>query len=354
MLYHLSLYLKQYYSFFNVIHYISFRSMASLLTALILSFIFGDWFINKSTQFFKSGPREHTPENHQKKGNMPSMGGIFILSTFIISSLLWNNLLDLHVWLIIACLLIFGIIGLIDDVNKIHKQKGISAKGKFLLQIACATLIIIAWLYFLKPDTTICFPFFKNFQPDIGLLIIPWAVFIIVGSSNAVNLTDGLDGLAISSLILNFTTFSLIAYLAGNVILATYLNIPFANSGEIVVISASLIGSSLGFLWYNSYPAQIFMGDVGSLSLGACLGLIAVMTKQEILLIISGGLFVVETLSVIFQVFYYKRFNKRLFKMAPLHHHFELLGWPEAKITIRFAIISIILCMIALMTLKMR
>lgn len=354
MLYHLSLWIRPYYSFLNVLHYISFRSMSALLTSLIFSFLFGNWFINKSTLFFKSGPREYTPENHQKKGNMPSMGGIFILANVLFSTFLWNNLLDIKVWLMIICLTIFGFIGLIDDINKINKKKGISAKGKFLLQVTAATLIILGWLYFAHPQTTICFPFFKHFQPNIGLLIIPWAIFIIVGCSNAVNLTDGLDGLAISSLIMNFMTFALISYFAGNIIISTYLNIPYAASAELTIIGGSLIGASLGFLWYNTYPAQIFMGDVGALSLGAALGLMALMTKQEILLILSGGLFVMETLSVIIQVFSYRYLKRRLFKMAPLHHHFELLGWPESKITVRFAIISIILCMIALMTLKMR
>ncbi|MDR3647224.1 MAG: phospho-N-acetylmuramoyl-pentapeptide-transferase [Candidatus Babeliales bacterium] len=328
--------------------------MAALLTSLIFSFLFGNWFIQKSSQFFKSGPREHTPENHQKKGNMPSMGGIFILANVLISILLWNNLSDIKVWLMFFCLVIFGLIGLLDDINKIKKKKGISARGKFLLQAGSAALIIIGWLYLAHPETTICFPFFKHFQPNIGLFIIPWAIFIIVGCSNAVNLTDGLDGLAISSLILNFMTFALISYFAGNIIISTYLNIPFAACAELTIIGGSLIGASLGFLWYNTYPAQIFMGDVGALSLGAGLGLMALMTKQEILLIISGGLFVMETLSVIIQVLSFRYLKRRMFKMAPLHHHFELMGWPESKITVRFAIISIILCMVALMTLKMR
>jgi len=328
--------------------------MSALLTTLVFSFVFGNWFIKKSATFFSSSPREFTPEAHQKKGNMPSMGGIFILVTVIFSTLIWNNLADIKIWLILACLTFFGFIGLIDDVNKIKNKKGISARSKFILQISCALLIVLAWIYLVKPETTICFPFFKNFQPDIGLFIIPWAIFIIVATSNAVNLTDGLDGLAISSLITNFAAFGIIAFLAGNFIISSYLNIPFANSGELVIICASLIGASLGFLWYNTYPAQIFMGDVGSLSLGATLGLIALITKQEILLLISGGLFVIETLSVIIQVLSYKYLKRRLFKMAPIHHHFELIGWPESKITVRFAIISLILCMIALMTLKIR
>lgn len=354
MFYHLSLWLRSSYSFLNFIHYTTFRSMAALLTALLLSFLFGNWFIKKSSQFFRSGPREYTPAAHQQKGNMPSMGGIFILATVLISTLLWGNLTNPLLWIVLFGLIVFGGIGFIDDYNKIKKRKGISARNKFLLQAGCATILVCAWLYITGFNTTLSFPFFKNFQPDIGLFFIFWAVFVIVGTSNAVNLTDGLDGLAIGSLITNFLTFSIIAYLAGHYKIATYLNIPFAGTSELVIVGAALIGASIGFLWYNAYPAQIFMGDVGSLSLGAGLGLIALMTKQELLLIISGGLFVMETLSVIIQVFCFKVWKKKVFKMTPIHHHFELIGWPESKITVRFGIISVILCLVALMTLKMR
>ena len=216
----------------------------------------------------------------------------------------------------------------------------------------------ISWCFFGSigpaPKPPFPFPFFKNLNPDLGLLFIPWAMFILVSMSNAVNLTDGLDGLAIGSLLPNFALFSLIAYLAGHFLIAAYLNIPFAGSAEIAVMGTTLIGASLGFLWYNAYPAQIFMGDVGSLALGAGLALMALMAKQELLLPISGGLFVLETVSVVLQVFVYKRWKTRIFKMAPIHHHFELIGWPEAKITTRFGIISLILCLVALMTLKLR
>lgn len=354
MLYHLSLWLRQYYSFLNIIHYTTFRSIAALLTTLIFSFIFGNWFIKKSSQFFRSGPREYTPSAHQQKGNMPSMGGIFILATVIISVLLWGNLTNPLLWIVIFGLISFGAIGFIDDFNKIKKRKGISARNKFLLQTTCATILVCTWLYVTGFNTSITLPFLKNFQPDLGIFFIFWAIFIIVGTSNAVNLTDGLDGLAIGSLITNFLTFSIIAYLAGHYKIATYLHIPFAGTAELVVIGAALIGASLGFLWYNAFPAQIFMGDVGSLSLGAGLALIALMTKQEILLIISGGLFVLETLSVIIQVSCFKIWGKRIFKMTPIHHHFELIGWPESKITVRFGIISVILCLLALITLKIR
>lgn len=354
MLYHLSLFLKQYYSFFNLFLYTSFRAIAALLTALFFSFIFGNWFIRKSHSLFRSGPREFTPETHKKKSNTPTMGGLFIITNVLIAALLWSNLTSIKVWLCILTLIIFGAIGLIDDLKKINKKKGISARTKFIMQVSGAALIVVSLLLFTNQSTIINFPFFKNLTPDIGYLFIPWAIFIIVGCSNAVNLTDGLDGLAIGSLLANFATFGIISFLAGHIKIAAYLNIPFMATCEIAIFCAALVGASLGFLWYNSYPAQIFMGDIGSLSLGACLALIALMVKQEILLVITGGLFVVETVSVIIQVLSYKFLGKRLFKMAPIHHHFELIGWPESKITTRFGIISIVLCLIGLMTLKIR
>ena len=248
----------------------------------------------------------------------------------------------------------YGAIGFWDDWSKIKRSRGISAQAKFIAQWSIAALVALLWVYWAGAKTTICVPFFKNLNPDLGIFFVFWAMFIIVSCSNAVNLTDGLDGLAIGSLLPNFALYSIIAFLAGHFLIAGYLNIPFANSSEIAVMGATLIGASLGFLWYNAYPAQVFMGDVGSLALGAGLALMALMAKQEFLLIISGGLFVLETVSVILQVFVYKRWKRRIFKMAPIHHHFELLGWPEAKITTRFGIISFILCLLAFITLKLR
>jgi phospho-N-acetylmuramoyl-pentapeptide-transferase len=250
-------------------------------------------------------------------------------------------------------LLGFGSIGFFDDLYKIYHKKGLTAWHKFFLQLSVAfcvgVLLVIHGI-----DLSISFPFLKNIHPHLGLFFIPWVMLVIVGCSNAVNLTDGLDGLALSSLIPNFALYSLIAYIAGHYTLATYLQIPFAGSSEITVVGTTLVGACLGFLWYNTYPAQIFMGDVGSLALGSGLALMAIIAKQELLLLISGGLFVVEALSVILQVLSFKLLGKRIFKMAPIHHHFELLGWQESKITVRFAIISLILCLLALMTLKMR
>lgn len=354
MFYYLSSHLKDTLFFFNVFHYTSFRAMGALLTTLFFALLFGNWFIDLWADLFRSKVREDTPESHKAKNNMPTMGGIFILLTVAISLLIWADLGNPLVWIFLLCLFGFGAIGFWDDWSKIRRSKGISARAKFIAQWSVAALVVILWVYWAEAKTTVSFPFFKNVNPDLGLLFIPWAMFVLVSMSNAVNITDGLDGLAIGSLLPNFAIYSLIAYLAGHFLIAAYLNIPFVGTAEIAVVGATLIGASLGFLWYNAYPAQVFMGDVGSLALGAGLALMALMAKQELLLVISGGLFVVEIVSVILQVFVYKRWKKRIFKMAPIHHHFELLGWPEARITTRFGIISFILCLLALITLKLR
>jgi len=354
MIYHIANALTGYVSALNIIRYITFRSIASLLTALTLSLIFGHWFIAKSRLFFSAKSREWTPETHRQKDNTPTMGGLFMIAITLASILLWCNLTKIQVWIFLLCLLSFGALGAWDDWNKITKKKGISAKAKWYAQIGISAAIAIILFSTHAVSTTLSFPFFKNFNPSIGLLFIPWVIFLLVATSNAVNLSDGLDGLAVGSLIPNFATFAIISYMAGNFIISSYLHIPFADCGEIAVIAATLAGTALGFLWYNCYPAEIFMGDVGSLSLGASLALIAIMCKQELLLPISGGLFVIETVSVMIQVFSFKKFGKRIFRMTPIHHHFELLGWPESKVTARFGIISIVLCLLALITLKIR
>jgi len=353
MLY-LSRYCVSYLPCFNVFHYVSVRAIASLLGAFAISLLFGGWFINKSKIAFRSKVREWVPDTHQGKANMPTMGGIFILAVVVLNSLIWANLTIPQVWIFLLCLVGFGAIGAWDDWHKIKYDTGISAKAKFGLQLLVSFIVSLLLIYGTTFQTTLIFPFFKHLQPNIGLFYVPWVMFILVGCSNGVNLTDGLDGLAIGSLMSNFATFSVIAYMAGHVILAQYLRIPFAGSAEIAVLGATLFGASLGFLWFNTYPAQIFMGDVGSLALGAGLALMAIMAKQELLLPISGGLFVIETVSVIAQVLSLKLFGKRMFKMAPIHHHFELLGWQESKITVRFGIISFILSLLALITLKLR
>lgn len=352
MLYHLCDILKDHISCLNVVHYVSFRAIAGLLTALIVSMIVGSRFI--ASGYFRSSVREYTPETHQVKNETPTMGGIIVLIATFVTVLIWCNLERPEVWIFLACMLGFGLIGLWDDWKKIKYRKGISELIKFRAQVLVGLLIAASWYWFVAPPTEVCVPFFKNFSPHLGLFLIPWAAFILVAASNAVNLTDGLDGLAIGSLLLNFGTFSIICYLAGNYAFAHYLHIPFTQTAEIAIIGAALVGASLGFLWYNTYPAQVFMGDIGSLALGSGLALMALMARQELLLVLSGGLFVVETLSVMAQVMSYRYLGKRIFKMAPLHHHFELLGWQEAKITVRFGIISFILCLLALITLKLR
>jgi len=354
MIHYISLMLQESCTALNMVHYISFRAPAALLTVLFLSLIGGGYFITASQKFFRSKTRDYTPDTHKLKGEMPTMGGIFILGVIIITALLWCDITDLHIWIMLFCLVSFGAIGFWDDWLKIKTKRGISEKFKFRAQILCATITILLWFWLCEPSTKLCIPFLKTCTPDIGYLLIPWAIFIIIATSNAVNLTDGLDGLALGSLIPNFATFSIMSYLTGHIIFAQYLHLPFTGTAELSILGVILVGASLGFLWFNAYPAQIFIGDVGSLSLGASLGLMAVMTRQEFLLIISGGLFIVETVSVLLQVFSYRYFKRRIFKMAPIHHHFELLGWPEAKITVRFGIISLILCLMALITLKIR
>jgi phospho-N-acetylmuramoyl-pentapeptide-transferase len=353
-MFHAAGFLANNFSFFNAFHYVSVRAIAGLLSTLLFCLVTGNWFITKSKRFFRSKAREFTPESHKSKDDMPTMGGILIILSVVCNALLWCDWVNPQVWVFLWCLVSFGLIGFWDDWCKITAKKGISARAKFIAQWSVALLTVCLWLYATGAKTTVTIPFFKNLNPDLGIFFIPWAAFILVSCSNAVNLTDGLDGLAIGSLIPNFVTFALIAYLAGHAVLADYLAIPFAGSAEVAVLGALLVGASFGFLWFNAYPAQIFMGDVGSLALGASLALMALMAKQELLFPIAGGLFVLETVSVMVQVFVYRTWRKRIFKMAPIHHHFELLGWPEAKITTRFGIISIVLCLLALITLKLR
>jgi len=354
VLYHATLYLKQFCRHLDVFHYVSVRAICSLIGALVFSFAFGDRFVSASRTFFRTKTRPLVPECHLSKGDMPTMGGIFIIATVVVNTLLWADLSKPLPWLLMLCLVSFGTIGGWDDWCKISRKRGIAARTKLLLQIITAFAILGLWLWATDTPTTITIPFLKHMHVDLGILFVLWAVFVLVGASNAVNLTDGLDGLAIGSLIPNFVTFSLIAYAAGHWGIASYLHIPFAGTAEVAILGTTLVGASLGFLWYNAYPAQIFMGDIGSLALGATLALMALMAKQELLLSVAGGLFVFETITVIMQVLYFKLTGKRIFKMAPIHHHFELLGWPESKITARFGIITIVLCLLALMTLKLR
>jgi phospho-N-acetylmuramoyl-pentapeptide-transferase len=302
--------------------------------------------------------RDDGPKSHHDKAGTPTMGGTLIIISITVSILLWSDLTNYFVWIVLFVIIGYGLVGFVDDyLMQIKKQsKGLTVRSKLALQVVIA--LVTGFLVYVSPDfsTQITIPFFKNISPDFGWAYIIFAAFVIVGASNAVNLTDGLDGLAIGPVIIAATTYMIFAYVAGHVKIANYLQLNYvAGCGELTIFCGALAGAGIGFLWFNSYPAQIFMGDVGSLSLGAALGTIAVITKQEILLALVGGLFVIEALSVIFQVGFFKMTNgKRIFRMAPLHHHFELKGWPEPKVIVRFWIIAIALALLAMSTLKLR
>jgi phospho-N-acetylmuramoyl-pentapeptide-transferase len=302
--------------------------------------------------------REDGPPNHKSKEGTPTMGGCLFLPAILLSTLFWADLTNIYIWIILFVILSFGGIGFFDDYLKIKKKnnRGLSTTSKFLLQFTAALAVATALFVYSNFDSHLNVPFFKKLAPDLGIGYILLTMVVIVGSSNAVNLTDGLDGLAISPLVVAFACYLVFSYLAGHRVIASYLQIPFVSgAGEVCVLCGAVVGASLGFLWYNAYPAEIFMGDVGSLSLGAVLGTVAVITKQEIILILVGGLFVFEALSVIFQVTYFKLTGgQRIFRMAPIHHHFELKGWPEPKVIVRFWIIAIILALFAMSTLKLR
>jgi phospho-N-acetylmuramoyl-pentapeptide-transferase len=358
MFYHLLSPLGDEFIVFNVFRYITFRTVYALLTALIISIVIGPRFIAWLTKL-KCGQyiREDVPAHNSKAGT-PTMGGLLIATSLLISVLLWGDLTNVYLWLTIFVFVGFGLIGFWDDFLKVVKQKnqGISAGGKLLSQTIVALGAI--FLLLLQPaySTILHFPFFKMLQPDLWWFYIPFAVLVMVGSSNGVNLTDGLDGLAIGSLVVAGVCLGLLVYVAGHVHFARYLHVAHVPGvGEVSVFCGALVGAGLGFLWFNAHPAQVFMGDVGSLSLGGVLGFIAILCKQELLLLFIGGLFVIEALSVILQVGYFKMTKgKRIFRMAPLHHHFELKGVPESKIIVRCWIFSIIMALIALSTLKLR
>lgn len=359
MLYHLLFPLKSVFGGFNVFRYITFRSIFAILTALIICLLIGPWCIRKLKELqIGQYIREDGPQSHHSKAGTPTMGGLMILFAMLVSTLLWADLTNYYVWLMIFVSLGFGFVGFMDDYLKVIKKqnRGLSGKAKLLWQTAVALLVSL-W-FFLYPgfQTTLTIPFFKELQPDLSWGFIPLAVFIIVGTANAVNLTDGLDGLAIGPVTIAAGFYLIFAYLAGHARIAAYLQIPYVRGvGELSVFLGALVGAGIGFLWFNAYPAQVFMGDVGALALGGVLGSVAIATKQEILLVIVGGLFVVEALSVIMQVGFFKMTNgKRIFRMAPIHHHFELKGWPEPKVIVRFWIIAIVLGLLSLSALKLR
>jgi len=358
MLFHLLYPLHTTYAFLNVFKYITFRTIYATLTALLISFFLGPWFIKKlSSLNIGQQIREDGPTSHLDKRGTPTMGGTLILFALTISTLLWGDLTNPYVWLAILSTIGFGLIGLLDDYKKLLKRnsKGLNAKFKIVGQISIGLLIGLSLYNYSGFNTSISVPFFKGISFDLGPFYIPFVIFVVVGTSNAVNLTDGLDGLAIGPVMIASATYLLFSYFVGHIKFANYLQIPYiAGSGELSVFCGALVGAGMGFLWYNTYPAQIFMGDVGSLALGGALATVAVVTKQEMLLAIVGGIFVVEALSVIFQVGSYKLRTKRIFRMAPIHHHFELKGWKEPKIIVRFWIIAVILALIAISTLKLR
>lgn len=360
MLVWLAEYLTQYFSFFNVFSYLTFRAILGILTSLLLSLYLGPKLI-AALQRMQIGQvvRGDGPESHFSKKGTPTMGGLLILGAVLISTLMWANLDNKYVWVVLFVLVSFGWIGFVDDYRKVIRKdpKGLIARWKYFWQSLFA-IATAAFLYFTaeRPaETALLLPFVKEVMPQLGLLFLALSYFVIVGTSNAVNLTDGLDGLAIVPTIMVAAAFAIIAYVSGNVNFSGYLNIPYLPyASELVVVCSALVGAGLGFLWFNTYPAQVFMGDVGSLALGAVLGVIAILVRQEIVLFIMGGVFVMETLSVILQVGSYKLRGQRIFRMAPIHHHYELKGWPEPRVIVRFWILSIIFVLVGLATLKLR
>ena len=343
---------------FNVFRYITFRTVLAILSALIISFILTPYVIRRFHEWkIRSGKREDVPDRHETKKETPTMGGFVILIATVIPTLLWAELSNYYIWVVIFSLLSFGMIGFMDDVKKLRgiNGKGITGRTKLSLQLLFAASIGAMIFFKYGFNTQLTVPFFKNLLPDLGIFYIALCIFMIAGTSNAVNLTDGLDGLAIGPVLTVCTTFMIFCYLVGNAIFSQYLQIFFVKgAGELAVLCGAMLGAGIGFLWYNAHPAELFMGDTGSLSLGAALATIAVIIKQEFLLVIAGGIFVLETLSVIIQIYSFKLRRKRVFKMAPIHHHFELKGWNEEKIVVRFWIISVILGLLAMSTLKLR
>ncbi len=361
MLYQFLLNFVDTFGFLNVFKYLTFRTGLSVFTSLIIVLIIGGPFIRFfSNQKILNPIRDDGPEDHIiKKIGTPTMGGVIILLGLLISVLCWGDLSNINIIFCIYIAISFGLLGAFDDYKKIKHSNasGISSRLKIILQIILSIIGVGFFVYFVdyQEMTNLYFPFFKNLIINLGWFFVPFSVFVIVGSSNAVNLTDGLDGLATVPVILVAVCFAFISYVTGNVVFSDYLQIPYIEgTGEISIFCGAIIGSCLGFLWFNAPPAKIFMGDTGSLSLGGSLGAVGIITKHEIVLAITGGLFVLEAVSVMVQVISYKLTGKRIFKMAPIHHHFEKKGWPESTVVIRFWIISIILAMIGLATLKLR
>jgi phospho-N-acetylmuramoyl-pentapeptide-transferase len=360
MLIWLADWLQQFDTSFRVFSYLTLRAILSTLTALLIAVIIGPKMI-RWLQHMQIGQtiRDDGPESHLAKSGTPTMGGLLILAAIVSSVLLWADLTNRYVWVTLFVLVSFGVIGFVDDYRKVIRKdaRGLIARWKYFWQSVIA-IAVAFYLYSSQQnpaETALLVPFFKDVMPQMGMLFIVVTYFVIVGTSNAVNLTDGLDGLAIVPVILVAGAFAIFAYVTGNINFSAYLHIPYLPlTSELVIVCTAMVGAGLGFLWFNTYPAQVFMGDVGSLALGGTLGVLAVLVRQEIVLIIMGGIFVVETLSVILQVGSFKLRGKRIFRMAPIHHHYELKGWPEPRVIVRFWIISLMLVLVGLATLKLR
>jgi phospho-N-acetylmuramoyl-pentapeptide-transferase len=345
----------------NVTRYITFRTAAASLSALAISLVLGPWMVRRLREFqIGQVIRQDGPTSHRTKAGTPTMGGLLILTAALVPTLLWADLTNIYIWIAVTTTASFGGIGFVDDYLKIVRRDhhGLRPRYKMGFQILVATAVGIVLLLLARTgayNTRLIFPFFKWLIPDLGWGYLPFVIFVLVAWSNAVNLTDGLDGLAISTFAISAATFTALAYVTGHRVLADYLLlVRFPQSAELTVFCGALVGASLGFLWYNAYPAEIFMGDVGSLALGAAIGTVATLIKQELLLVIVGGVFVLEALSVVVQVASFKLTGRRVFRMAPLHHHFELIGWSEPKVIARFVIVAIIFALFSLTTLKLR
>ncbi len=353
-------YLEQFDSGFAVFQYLTLRGILGVLTALLISVLVGPVMIRKLAHYqIGQSVRDDGPQSHLSKAGTPTMGGALILVAIALSTLLWGDLSNLYVWIVLLVTLVFGVVGWVDDYRKVVEKnsRGLPARWKYLWQsVAGFGAAIVLYVSASTPaETQLIVPFFKEIVIDMGLFFIVFTYFVIVGTSNAVNLTDGLDGLAILPTVLVAGALGLFAYLSGHVRFAEYLQIPYiTGSGELIVFCGAIVGAGLGFLWFNTYPAQVFMGDVGALALGAALGVVAVIVRQELVLVIMGGVFVMETVSVILQVGSYKLTGRRIFRMAPLHHHFELKGWPEPRVIVRFWIVTVILVLVGLASLKIR
>lgn len=360
MFLYLADFLSQYYHAFQVFHYLTLRAILAALTALVISLFLGPKLIVwlKSKQMGQM-VRDDGPQSHYNKRGTPTMGGALILLSIFLATLLWADLSNVYIWIVMGVTFGFGVIGWVDDYRKIIKKntKGLAGRWKYFYQSLIGLFVgcLLFWLASTPQETTLYFPFFKHWMIPLGAFYVVLTYFVIVGSSNAVNLTDGLDGLAILPIVLVGGALGVFAYVSGHHEFSTYLGVPFVKgAGEVALFCTALVGAGLGFLWFNTYPAQVFMGDVGSLALGAALGVVAVIVRQELVLFIMGGVFVMETISVILQVASFKMTGKRIFRMAPIHHHFELIGWPEPKVIVRFWIMTVVLVLIGLATLKLR